>query len=133
MITKENIIEKIGNRFAFYGTLRKHQGNHRWSVAKDIGSKFDGTHVIPGYKMFSLGGYPFVISSTSSDDSIVVELYELSDPEIISSIHWMEIGAGYHVEEIVVNDKTYNLYVQEPRYRKYPEVPNGDWVKYSGN
>lgn len=118
----------LGNRFAFYGTLRKGQGNHRWSVANDSGAVFDGVHVIPGYRMHSLGGYPFV--TQSEEDSIVVELYQLSDPRIIESIHRMEIGAGYSVEEITVNGQHYQLYVQPPRGHSYPVVPDGDWVKY---
>ena len=126
----EEVTKKEKSRFAFYGTLRQGQGNHRWSVAKDVGANFDGEHVIRGYKMYSLGGYPFVTPTYNEDDSIVVELYELTDPGIINSIHGMETGAGYRVEEITVDDKTYNMYVQPARSGYYAEVPNGDWVAY---
>ena len=117
--------------FAFYGTLRQGQGNHRWSVAQDNGAKFDGTHTIHGYRMHSLGGYPFVVKTDNLDDSVVVELYELTDDTIASQIHRMELGAGYHTQEIVQNEKSYLIYVQNDRgSANYPIVPNGDWVKY---
>lgn len=121
--------KRKSNNFAFYGTLRKGQGNHRWSVAQDSGAKFDGTVTVPGYRMHSYGGYPFVVPS--QDDSIVVELYQLTDDSIMDSIHRMEIGAGYHVEEITVEGITYQLYVQNHDNTNYWEtVPDGDWVSY---
>lgn len=120
----------LPTNFAFYGTLRSGQGNYRWSVARDNGAEFDGEHVIPGYKMYSLGGYPFVAPSNDADASIVVELYKLSDPDIIRSIHRMEIGAGYDTATIEVNDQQYTLYYQHNNNYGYTEVPNGDWVKF---
>lgn len=129
----ERPLSVVHNRFAFYGTLRGGQYNFNRFI-KDSGKTFEGKEVLKGYKMFSFGAFPFVVPTGNEEDVIVVELYEVPDELVCRSINMMELGAGYGVEEVTINDKVYWLYVYPNNWeyskRGYPEIPGGDWVEY---
>lgn len=123
----------LGRKFAFYGTLRQGEGNYSRLVARAEGATFEGQRTLPGYKMFSFGGFPFVVPSNNQDDTIIVELFDIPDELIARSIHQMEIGAGYGVDEITLEDQVYWLYIypSERDYGRFPQVTDGDWVRFA--
>lgn len=126
--------DALGTHFAFYGTLRREQGNYNRLVKQASGSKFEGQRTLNGYKMFSFGGFPFVIPTENENDTIIVDLFSIPDELAARSIHYMELGAGYGVEELLIDGTVYWLYIypSERDYvqRGFPEVPGGDWVTY---
>ena len=119
--------------FAFYGTLRPGQYNYdRLDLNKH--GKTIGTHLVKGYKMVSVNGwYPKVYPSQNQDDTITVELVEITDKHTIDFIDIMESGAGYDAKEIDVDGTKAYLYVGSSAMPKEAEkflIPSGDWVKY---
>jgi gamma-glutamylcyclotransferase (GGCT)/AIG2-like uncharacterized protein YtfP len=122
---------KLNEKFAFYGTLREGHGNNLYLVKPAVGTKYEGTRVLSGYKMFDIGGksYPFVVKTGNPEDTIVVELYHLPDQTYAKRIHWMELGSNFHVEELNLDDQTYWLYAKKDGTGFMP-VPYGDWTKY---
>ena len=131
-LTKELNSKGISKLFAFYGTLRKNQGNYKYFIDKTEHEVL-GTVILPGYKMYSFGGYPFVIPSDDKSDTIVVDLMSVPNETAAYGIHAMELGAGYQVQEIVHEGKVYWLYVYRTAdYVRHgvPQVESGDWVAY---
>jgi gamma-glutamylcyclotransferase (GGCT)/AIG2-like uncharacterized protein YtfP len=133
-VTKENPLNKLYSDFAFYGSLREGQYNHNYLIAPYKDSVKVETVELKGYKMFSFGAYPFVVKSEDAADSIVVELHTIPNEMPARRIHFMELGAGYGAEEVIINDKAYCLYVYPDRNweeKGYEKVPEGDWVKFN--
>lgn len=122
----------IGRKFAFYGTLRRGQGNYTRIIKDSPKAVFEGEAILLGYKMFSFGGFPFVIPTGNQSDTIKVELFDVPEELAARSIHHMELGAGYGVDEVTINDQVYWLYTYSPQrnYKSFPEVPGGDWVEF---
>jgi gamma-glutamylcyclotransferase (GGCT)/AIG2-like uncharacterized protein YtfP len=114
--------------YAFYGSLRPGEYNyHRLRLAEN--SIHLGIHKIPGFKMFSLGGYPYIMKATD-DDVIVVDLMEITSPTIEGYIDRMEIGAGY--ERTIVNIAGHDavIYTMKRTWAGAPHVQSGDWVQF---
>jgi len=124
----------LGKKFAFYGSLRTGQYNYKRLVEAAAGMKFEGERVLTGYKMFSFGSFPFVVPSDNPEDTIVIELFDIPDEMAARYIHNMEVGAGYGVEEVLIDGEVYWLYIYTGMrdYEKsgYTRVSDGDWVKY---
>jgi gamma-glutamylcyclotransferase (GGCT)/AIG2-like uncharacterized protein YtfP len=119
------------DRFLFYGTLRKDQGNYNYFVKPVKGSEFEGTKTLTGYKMFSFGGFPAVYKTNNPDDKILVEAWYVPNEMSCRSIHMMELGAGYEVEEVELEGKMYWLYTYDEKYSQGKlEVKSGDWVNF---
>lgn len=118
-------------KLAFYGTLRKGEGNYnRFDL--DKAADFHGTTIVEGYTMMSLGGYPMIFPAAKTE-KITVDLFTVNDERAAEGIKRMELGAGYKEEEIQVNGETYTLYVSrsgQPDKWMNP-IPGGDWVKYN--
>lgn len=124
-------VSAMHDRFVFYGTLRENQGNFNHFVKPIKGKTSEGTHILEGYKMFSFGGYPAVYKTNNSNDKILVEAWHVPDELACRSIHMMEIGAGYDVEEVEIGGKMYWLYTHDEKWSKgKKEVENGDWVAW---
>jgi Uncharacterized conserved protein len=130
--------DELSNRFAFYGSLRKPLYNYKrvlGPLETDGGLEFEGTTVLTGFKMFSLGYYPFIVRTDLDTDTIIVELYKVNNEYAKHHIHMMEVGAGYEVVEVVLNDKTYGIYVYPGDAEEYEKhgtkvVTGGDWVEF---
>lgn len=125
--------KEIPTKFAFYGTLRKGHYNYNRLVARAPGMEFEGEQIIGGYKMFDLGHYPCVVKTGNEEDKILVELYTIPDKLHATSIHHMEIGAGYDSEEIQIGDLgTYSIYTQKnDRGGRLRPIEGGDWTAYN--
>ena len=116
---------------AVYGSLRKGAYNYDRFLQKYGKEDFFslGKIVVPGYKLYDLGSYPGVKESNSKDDTIVVDILELSE-EAYDTIYSMERNAGYKAKFIEEEGITctifiYNLEVDE-KYR----IKEGDYISY---
>jgi len=90
---------------------------------------FVNSVLIPGYKMYSFGGYPYVVKAGILD-FIRVDLFNIKNLRIEESIDSMECGAGYHRHTITVDNVDYTMYIR-PQISEYtPYVESGDWIAY---
>jgi gamma-glutamylcyclotransferase (GGCT)/AIG2-like uncharacterized protein YtfP len=115
---------------AVYGSLRP--GHYNFKRFNDVFPGFINhieTHKINGYKLYNLGAYPAAVESGDLDDTIEVDILEITDPYIYSSIKNMELGAGYYVEEIDISNHTCEIFL---KYEEDVKQIGGELVK-SGN
>jgi gamma-glutamylcyclotransferase (GGCT)/AIG2-like uncharacterized protein YtfP len=91
---------------ATYGSLRK--GEYNYDYFKHIYGdeiEYQGTTVINGYTLHSLGAYP-AINPTDEQSEVTVDVLRVS--EVVNHyIDQMELNAGYYIvkEEVILNDK----------------------------
>jgi len=112
------------HKIAVYGSLRTGCYNRRgFNSMKTL----DVVN-IEGYKMHSLGSYPYIIEDKGY--SVKVELCECNDIDY-KYIRSMELGAGYTEKDIEVNGETYKLYVYNNHFESSPLVETGDWVEFN--
>lgn len=111
--------------YAFYGTLRCGMENHAL-FAK--GMQFIKTVVLRGYRLISLGDYPYAVR-TGDTSTIVTELFHLSEP-VAMDINMMELESGYYYDEIEIDQSLYGIYLFEEINPGDELIPSGDWVKY---
>lgn len=101
-----------------------------YEVYKD-GLEYKFSAQLEGFKLYALKEYPFAVKTNQADDSIVVEVFKITNPEIEKSIHELELGVGYYYDEIKVKDRAAGIYLFK-QAGNYPEVKGGDWVKFFG-
>lgn len=121
-------IEIVGERQAYYGSLRAGQYNSR--AASNPNYVHTNTVTIKGFKLYSKGAYPAAVRSDSKKDTMVVDLFDISDVNSIVQIYNMEIGAGYNLEHIKVNGNNYAIYLFDKGWENNRPVSSGDWVDY---
>jgi gamma-glutamylcyclotransferase (GGCT)/AIG2-like uncharacterized protein YtfP len=132
--------DKTYSKFAFYGSLRKGCYNH--AIIQN-GCKIVEQNVrLPKFSMVGTGyGYPMAFFTGDESDSIVVELVEVENERLQEQLQWMEIGAGYYVQEILVDGVKYWLYLHDAEpikadmlasitRRSTKDVPGNDWLEY---
>lgn len=124
-----------GNFCAVYGSLRSGCYNGISFGFNEKTLKVPAVR-IPGYKMYSLSAYPYILESEDENDSIVIEVFECSD-EIFRRVTSMEIGAGYVSHEILISGEdgkvypcTIYVYDNKWHYQNAKQVVKGDWVEY---
>jgi gamma-glutamylcyclotransferase (GGCT)/AIG2-like uncharacterized protein YtfP len=120
-------------RYLFvYGSLRMGEYNHRLLT----NARLIGKRTIGGFKMYSLGSYPFVTETGNEDDKIVGEVYEIDEDEYLR-IRNMELGARYY--EVIRNITFHNdltlpciIYARKVGCKEQllRPVSGGDWVDY---
>ena len=122
--------DKKMHKVMVYGTLRKNCGNDRLLV----GSECIGTFVVPGYRMFSAGGFPYCIKVDNMDETIVTEVY-LVDDSTLASLDSLE-GVSYnHYDRVPVERKGFeDVEIYTPhrttQVQDLPRVKNGDWKDF---
>lgn len=128
------ILNKLTERLWVYGSLRK--GEYNDYILEH--SKYLGSGIIRGYKLFSLGSFPFIFRTYDEKDIVVVEGYDV-DLFTANIIKEMERCAGYEIDDveieviegdlgIVING---SVFVMEKMCNNYGEVKGGDWVNRS--
>ena len=116
------------NLFAFYGTLRKGMENH---ILYGKGMRYVETVQLNGYKLYSLGDeYPYAVISDTMNDRIVAELFHITDRDVATAIHDMEIDAGYDYHEIDVHGKIVGIYLFATARPGDTVIVSGDWVEF---
>lgn len=111
--------------FAFYGSLRR--GMENYSAYEDE-LEYLFSARLKGYRLHSLGEYPFAVR-TSDDDAITVEVFQTTSESAASGIHQLEIDAGYECEEISIDGLKVKIYLYRD-HGNYREVDGGDWVTF---
>lgn len=110
-----------------YGSLRKGEyNNYLLNRSTQI-----ARGLIRGFKLYSLGSYPFIFRTYDDKDTVVVEGYE-ADIKTIRDITLMELYAGYNVINVEIEGDNFktrgNVFVMKEMRNHYGEVESGDWV-----
>lgn len=105
---------------AAYGTLRKGNYNHD----RFPGVQYSETKRIKGFDLFDLGPYPCVIKNPEGE--ITVDILEVT-PETKRKIDFMEIGAGYDINIIEIDEKKCTIYTYENKPRYATKINSGDY------
>lgn len=120
--------------FAVYGTLRLNQGNYERILKNN--SKHIKTINIPGFEMFSLGGFPGIKRSSNENSTIVADLFEVSCPETKRRLDILEgynkgTDSGMYLRRKVKlhNEEDCEIYIWNYEDRG-TFIENGDWVKF---
>jgi len=124
---------------AVYGTLKQDGSNH--GLLGDSPLKYVG-YTLPNYKILSMGSYPGAISG---NDSIVVEVYEVTD-NTLARLDQLEghptfyerlLVPIFNKDEESIEAWLYTIshlssnYAHRPAYNRRNEVGHIDW-KYLG-
>lgn len=120
------------NTYAFYGSLRPGMYNFagfKQRYQEDIEVVAEEKE-IKGYKLYSLGAYPYAIKTGNDDDAMKVSVIKAKN-RAETNIHGMEIGAGYEYDEVEIDGEKCGIYLFPAGYaREERLVPHGDWVKF---
>lgn len=118
--------EQMKHRVFVYGSLRKGMYNSKYFDMEHLDTK-----TIEGYRMYSLGAYPYIVATGDKRDKIVVDIMEVED-DTLESINLMELGAGYQIKKEYIDGKDGFIYVKSTAREHTPLVESGDWVTYKG-
>jgi gamma-glutamylcyclotransferase (GGCT)/AIG2-like uncharacterized protein YtfP len=114
------------NLYAFYGSLRRGLQNHERFKAH-LNYRFSSW--VKGYQLYSLGDFPFAVKSANANDKILVEVFEVIDPQAQNQLDDLELGYGYHIETILIDGHPVKIYLFKEN-ANYPLVSGGDWAKF---
>lgn len=124
--------ELVQNKVAVYGTLRKGCGNHHILYGLPFSDD-----VVQGYKMHSLGGFPYVFKTDDPSDEVIVEVYTVPDEATARRLDALEgYSNGYDgfYDRVQVTTKqgvqVYMYIFRDDTVGDHPVVPNGDWKLY---
>ena len=115
--------------YAFYGSLRRGMSNYE---IYSHSLKYIKTVRLPGFRLYSLPRYPFAVRSAFPQDSIVAELFQVTDPKVEHSIHALELSVGYYYDEEIIGGKSVGIYLYTSS-GSHPLVEHGDWVRFFGH
>lgn len=115
------------NLVAVYGTLRKGFGNYSTYLDND-GVKYLGEDLTKKeYTMYSINsGFPGVVHKGKT--AITIEVFEILEPSIISSLDALEGYPRMYVKE-KINTKygKATIYIWNYETNIYPTIVSGDW------
>lgn len=112
------------NQYAFYGSLRKGLENFAL-YQQDL--RYLRTVKINGFKMYSLGDYPYIVRSSNDADVIIADLFQIVKVETEQNIHNMELEAGYIFSEVDIGAIKFGIYLfDQPALGTLMESP-ADW------
>jgi len=80
-----------------YGTLKRGHYNHGRCGLDGAGVSFIGQEYIDGYTLYRRYNLPYAVKEKGK--RIKGEVYEVPF-DVYDQIYWMEVGAGYYVEEV---------------------------------
>lgn len=112
---------------AVYGSLRQGLGNH----SRLEKSPLVGTCIVEGYEMRSLGGFP-VIYPTTTSDKIVVEVYQVTEDTLEGSLDSLEGHPDWYrrIEVPTEFGKAWIYVMMDQCYKLHQLVEHGDWYKF---
>lgn len=112
---------------AVYGSLRK--GLHNHNLLED--ADFLGTDQVSGFKMYSMGGFPFITHDGATEsDTIQIEVYQV-DPYEMRRLDQLEGYPSFYNRELIKTK--YGdawIYFIDDEVAGHPPVIHGDWFKY---
>ncbi len=112
--------------FAFYGSLRRGMENH---ALHENHLKYLFSARIAGYQLYSRGEFPVAVATSSTTDSIVVEVFKIEDASTRQMIHKLEMDEGYYLKVIEIDEQPVGIYLVDDR-KNYKYVEDGDWVTF---
>ena len=122
----DEIHAETGELHAFYGSLRK--GEYNASRTRE-GYEYIKTTTITGYKLFGLYSYPAAVYTGNNDDTMVVDIFRITDANTAKGIYGMELGASYHHKKVVIDNEEHSIYLFDDGWYNNKPVPSGDWSK----
>lgn len=113
--------------YALYGSLRAGMSNrgpfaHALEAIKTIR--------IPGFRMYALRYYPYVVETGSPADTIVVEINRVTDRDTEQKMIEFEASVGYQVKAFTHEGMTFSMFIF-PQAGAHPVVAGGDWVEFA--
>lgn len=117
------------HHYAFYGSLRKGGENY---ILYQNDLQYLTTVELQGFKMYSLGEYPYVIRSRNHAHKVVADLFIITNPETERIIYEMEVGAGYIFSVVEVDRIKFGIYLFTHASHRHSEVTTGDWSLFQG-
>lgn len=119
---KNYILEKQKDIYiCAYGSLRK--GGYNFD--RFPGVEYVCTTSIYNFALYDLGPYPCAVDK--SGYLLIVDLLKVT-PEAKERIDAMEIGAGYEINEVIVNDKIATIYVMKNLPKGATPIMSGDYI-----
>ena len=100
-------------------------GNHRLLTT----STKLGSARIKGFKMFSLGGFPYVSPTDDPEFEITIEVYEV-DQTTMRRLDSLEGYPSFYDRQLVQTPFGEAWIYFIASYRSAPPVLHGDWVRY---
>lgn len=86
---------------------------------------------LKGFKLYSLGPYPYAIRSNEAAAKILVEVFRIDQEIIRNEIQTIEFDAGYVYEDIDVCGAHSRIFLFQ-KSGNDPQVNSGDWVDFFG-
>ena len=114
---------------AVYGTLKEGFGNHRWMPE---GSRKLGETRIAGWRMYSLGAFPYISRGVEADD-VMVEVYEVPNLESTDRLEGYQDGfAGFYDRTQVRTEfgNTWVYFFPEAEEDRHLRITDGVWGEY---
>lgn len=112
--------------FALYGSLRAGMGNyHRFAGAMEHLE----TVRVPGFRMYALRNYPYVVLSANPSDSVVVEIVQMTNPETEREMVEFERSVGYDLHYFFFNGRRVGIFIFNVP-GAHPWIESGDWVEF---
>lgn len=93
------------------------------------GMSYIDTVTLPGYRLISLGEYPYAVPTGDPLNKIKVELFRLNEQQA-KAIYDMELDAGYYYEDIQIGQKKYGIFLFSQVNPNDEEISSGDWEEY---
>lgn len=88
------------------------------------------TVTLTGYRMYSLGEYPYVICTDHPDDRIVVDLVHINTTAAEETIYEMEIDAEYIRSAVLIEGNKFGIFLFVANRDIDEHLPGGDWVMH---
>jgi len=119
---------EVLQRLFVYGTLKRGHYNH--TVLGD--SHYIGKDSVYGaFALHDLGSFPGVVTDTTVNREIFGEVYELTDPEIVKDVEYLEGYPTfyYRLPIVTTNGAECEMYVlyNESRIRAKSIIEDGEW------
>ena len=108
-----------------YGTLRQGFGNHKYYLA---GKQYK-EDILTGFKMYSLGAFPFVAPTGNSEDKVTVEIYDI-DEETMRRTDVLEGYPSFYNRKLVHTASGQEGWVYFQKTKGTEPIASGDWKQY---
>lgn len=113
--------------YAFYGSLRC--GLENYQAYGNGALRHLHTCRIAGFRMYSMGSYPYAIRSFN-EEQICVELFRITDQAVERAIHEMELEAEYYYDEVEIDGRKFGIYLFRQERPGDLHITDGDWKDF---
>lgn len=113
-----------------YGTLKEGFGNNRLLRGRAEKVRDD---TLSGYKMYSMGAFPFIVPTGNEEDVVNGEVWYVPDEheeEVEASLDMLEGYPNFYNKHTVYPDGGHeyvDVYFMDTALKGYPQVPSGNW------